>query len=95
MFVGKLFGTAVTAGGALGIMNLVGRQVAPLTIIVIGVLSFVVFGFFASILQTGIDTVFVCWIEEQSGSNGDAQGLYISPELHRELMKKKQPHENN
>jgi len=96
LFVGQLFGAAVTAGGALGIMNLVGREVAPLTIIIIGILTFIVFGFFSSILQTGIDTVFVCWIEEQNHSNGDEQGLYISPELHRELIKKKQPvHDNN
>jgi len=89
LFIGNFFGTVVTTLGAVSVMMIIGRDISPITIGVIVVVSYLIFSLFATIISTGVDTVFVCYIEEQENAR-NGKGLYISPELHTEFVKRKQ-----
>jgi len=83
LFVGKIFGAAASAILALAILHARDDHVSGLTISAIIIISYIVFDIFAHTLGMGIDTTFVCYIEDLS-RNG-AGNLVMSPDTHREL----------
>ena len=56
LFVGKLFGTALTTGAAVLMMQVLGRDVAVFSVAAVCVTSYLTFDLFTKILSVGIDT---------------------------------------
>jgi len=96
LFVGKVLGTAICTIFTVLLVDSLGREVYGLTVTAVVVVSFVVFNMFSHIIGVGVDTVFVCYLEDME-RNGDSGNLYIDPEVHRMLqdraveVKDKQP----
>jgi hypothetical protein len=85
LFVGKILGTAICTIFTVLLVDSLGREVYGLTVVAVVVISFAVFNLFAHIVGVGVDTVFVCYLEDLE-RNGDNGTLYIDPELHRMLQ---------
>ena len=81
--VGKILGTAATTIFTLAITEHMHKEVSPLTIALIVIISFLVFHLFSKIISTGVDTIFVCYCEDLE-RNKEGQ-LYMTPTLHNML----------
>jgi len=86
LLVGKLLGTAASTMFTVGIINHLGRQISPLTVVISAIVSFRVFSLFAKIIHVGVDTIMVCYLEDLERNKDGA--LYMSPDLHRLLQDK-------
>jgi len=87
LFVGKILGTALCTLFTVWIIDALKRPLSPLTVVVVAVVSYRVFSLFAQIVQVGIDTIMVCYMEDLERNKDGA--LYMSPELHRLLQQEK------
>jgi len=88
LFVGKLLGTSGCTIFSMFLLQVLGREISPVTIAAVIVVSFAVFNLFANIVGTGVDTVMICYLEDLERSNGS--NLYIEPTLHDLLQEKAQ-----
>jgi len=88
LFVGNLFGAALTTLVAIAIANYYHPQesVSFITIGSVALGSFFIFRFLSLIIGTGVDTVMVCYLEDLE-RNKDGQ-LMISPDLHRMISER-------
>jgi len=86
LFVGKLLGTALCTMFTVATIDYLGRPISAVTVTLAAVISFRVFSLFASIVSVGVDTVFVCYLEDLE--RNQEGGLYMSPELHQMLQQK-------
>jgi len=86
LFVGKLLGTALCTLFTVGLLEYLNRSISPVTLTLVAVISYRVFAIFASIISVGVDTIFVCYLEDlEQNKEG---GLYMSPDLHQMLQDK-------
>jgi len=86
LFVGKLLGTAICTLFTFGLLDQLGRPISPVTMTVTIIASYRIFALFASIVSVGVDTVFVCYLEDLERNKEG--GLYMDPDLHRMLQEK-------
>jgi len=84
LFVGKLFGTALTTLAAVIALHALDREVSGVTISLVVVISFTIFHIFGHVIGVGVDTVLVCYLEDLERNK--ESGLYVSPEVHRMLQ---------
>jgi hypothetical protein len=69
----------------VGLVHALGRHLSGLTVTVVAVIAFVIFSIFSHIVGTGVDTVFVCYLED---AERNKDSLYVSPDLHRMLKQR-------
>lgn len=86
LFVGKLFGTALTTLICLIILDKQNVEISPLTVSIVIIVSFTVFQLFAHILGMGVDATFVCYMEDLERNGANKNNLAISPPTHTELQ---------
>jgi len=84
LFVGKLLGTAATTFCTVAILHGTGQTLSPVTLSVVAVGSFVIFHLISHVIGVGVDTVFVCYMEDLERNKEG--GLYIDPEVHQLLQ---------
>jgi len=87
LFVGKLLGTALCTIFTVFILERLDREVSVLTVAVVVVIAYCVFNMFAHVVGVGVDTVFVCYLEDME-RNGDSGNMYIDPSLHTMLQER-------
>jgi len=87
LFVGKILGTSVCVIYAIATLDMMGKAISPVTIALVVVIAWVILSIFAHIVGAGVDTVFVCYLEdlERNGQNGT---LLVDPSLHTLLQQK-------
>jgi len=93
LFVGKILGTAVCTLFTVLLVDRLDREVSALTVAAVVIVSFAVFNLFAHIVGVGVDTVFVCYLEDMERNGQNA--LYIDPELHKMLQDRAVSAKNN
>jgi len=86
LLVGKLLGTSICTTFALICLQLMHRDVSPITMAAVVITSFIVFSIFSSIISVGIDTVLLCYLMDLETSNGE--NTMIDPDLHLLLQDK-------
>jgi len=86
LFMGKLFFTAVSVAISAGLLQHYGRPLTSVPLVLVAVGSFVILHIIGHIIGVGVDTVFVCYLEDLE-RNKDGN-LYMSPELHSMLQEK-------
>jgi len=86
LFVGKLLGTVLCTMFTMAVVREVGRPISPITVTLVIVISYVIFEVFANIVGVGVDTVFVCYLEDLE--RNDKGSLYASPELQQQLTER-------
>eukprot|EP01028_Stygiella_incarcerata_P000431 TRINITY_DN1057_c0_g1_i3.p1 TRINITY_DN1057_c0_g1~~TRINITY_DN1057_c0_g1_i3.p1 ORF type:complete len:400 (+),score=67.29 TRINITY_DN1057_c0_g1_i3:552-1751(+) len=85
LFVGELFGVASSVFGASMVLSKTGDgYVSPVTIGMIGVVSYVVFHIMAEGCSIGVDTVYVCYMEDMERNGGE---VLITPEVHEHIQR--------
>ena len=85
LFVGRILGTAACTIFTMALVHGLGRHLSGMTVTVVGVIAWVIFTIFAHIVGTGVDTVFVCYLED---SERNKENLYVSPDLHKMLKQR-------
>eukprot|EP01113_Clastostelium_recurvatum_P050600 TRINITY_DN961_c0_g1_i1.p1 TRINITY_DN961_c0_g1~~TRINITY_DN961_c0_g1_i1.p1 ORF type:complete len:518 (-),score=162.15 TRINITY_DN961_c0_g1_i1:70-1560(-) len=80
--VGKILFTAVVVMVAIGINH----AISPVSVSLIAVTSFVILHIISHIIGVGVDTVFICYLEDLE-MNKDGN-LYMSPEVHAMLQER-------
>jgi len=86
LFVGKLLGTAVCTLFTVGALTAMGRPFGAVTIVLVAVVSYLVFNLYAHIVDVGVDTVFVCYMEDLE-HNKDGN-LFMDPSVHQMLQER-------
>jgi len=86
LFMGKIAFTAFSTLITIVIVDGLHHPLSGVTLGMTAVISFVVLHIISLIVGAGIDTVFVCYLEDLE-QNKDGN-LYISPDLHRKLQEK-------
>jgi len=86
LFVGKLLGTALSTVFLVFVNQMLHRPISPVSVTLTAFISYRIFAIFADILSVGVDTIFVCYLEDLERNKDGA--LYMSPELHRMLQDK-------
>lgn len=86
LFVGKIFGTAACTLFTVFLLEMYKLPLSAVGITLVVIVSYMIFHMYAHIMSVGVDTVFVCYLEDLE-RNGE-QGLYITPELHVMLKEK-------
>lgn len=86
LFVGKILGTAASITFVMTLLHILGRDLSVFTILFVAFISFLIFHIFAHIVGVGVDTVFVCYLEDME-RNKDGN-LYMDPEIHRLIQDK-------
>jgi len=86
LFVGKLLGTGITTFCTIAILHGLGRTLSAVPLAAVAVVSFLIFHLVSHIISVGVDTVFVCYMEDLERNK--EEGLHINPELHRMLQTK-------
>jgi len=86
LFVGKLLGTATCTLFTMGIAHEVGRPISGVTVAVVVVISYCVFDLFSHVVGVGVDTVFICYIEDMERNKDGA--MYASEDLSKAIKEK-------
>jgi len=86
LFMGKIAFTALATFVTVAAVDGLHRPLSGITLGMTALISFVVLHIISLIIGAGIDTVFVCYLEDLE-ENPDGN-LYISPDLHRKLQEK-------
>jgi hypothetical protein len=86
LLVGKFAMSALVTGVVLLVMNAQNYPIQMFTIIVIALSSFLIFNFFANIINTSVDTVLICYLEDLERNRDGA--LHMDTELHNLLAEK-------
>lgn len=86
LFVGKLLGTGVTTFATIALLHGLARPITGVTIGVVVVCSYFIFHIISHVIGVGVDTVFVCYMEDLERNK--EQGLYMNQDLHRMLQTK-------
>jgi len=90
LFVGKALFTAICTIIAIGVLE---AQHRPLTAVTLGLtigFSFIILHIISHIVGVGVDTVFVCYLEDLELNKG--QNMYISPDVHALLQESHNKH---
>jgi len=86
LFAGKLLGTVGSTIFSLFLLQVLGREISPVTIAMVIIIAFSVFSLFANIVGTGLDTMMVCYLEDLERNSG--KKLNMEPSLHVKLQEK-------
>jgi len=90
LFMGKIFFTAISTIILIGAIDDLGRHLSAVTVGLTMAISFVVLHIISHIMGVGINTVFVCYLDDLEINKGKASDMYISPDLHQMLQDKAQ-----
>jgi len=86
LFVGKVLFTAVT----IFVVLLSNPHLGAVTVLLVGVIAFVLLHIIQHIIGAGVDTVFICYLEDLE-MNPDGN-LFMSPEVHAMLQDRVKAH---
>jgi len=86
LFVGKILACGVCVAFTILYINFTHRSISGFTIAAVVIISFVIFTIFAYIIEVGVSTVLVCYLEDKE--RNDEDNLQITPELHQLLKHK-------
>jgi len=86
LFVGKLMGTAICTLFTVGIVLAFGRPLSFVTVALVVVIAYCVFNLYAHIVGVGVDTIFVCYMEDLQ--NHKEGSLFMEPKLHEMLQQR-------
>jgi len=84
LFVGKALFTAICTIIAIGALEAQSRPVTAVTLTLTIAFSFIILHIISHIVGVGVDTVFICYLEDLELNKG--QNMYISPDVHALLQ---------
>lgn len=90
LFVGKVLFTAVCTLLTVSIVDGLDRELSIVTLSLTAAISFVVLHIISHIIGVGVNTVFVCYLEDLEMNKGS--NMYISPDLHQMLQERADDH---
>eukprot|EP01112_Ceratiomyxa_fruticulosa_P016006 TRINITY_DN4801_c0_g1_i2.p1 TRINITY_DN4801_c0_g1~~TRINITY_DN4801_c0_g1_i2.p1 ORF type:complete len:520 (-),score=81.17 TRINITY_DN4801_c0_g1_i2:357-1916(-) len=93
LLMGKLFFTAVSVAITVGLLQHYDRPLTSVPLILVAIGSFLILHITGHIIGVGVDTVFVCYLEDLE-RNKDGN-VYMSPELHNMLQEKAEAAKNS
>ncbi len=71
----------------MAIVQAVHRPISPVSITLVIGISYIILDIFAHIIGVGVDTVFVCYLEDLE-RNSNSGNMYASPELQEHLKRR-------